>query len=117
MDVATSNAPKTKSTSAIGKAPKRKMAVKNAIAEPSDEFQLASEEDYPLGNVDGEDMDELIGVLAPAKIKPHDPTLPIVEGGSELLKTKVRGTKSKVIDNGTALARLNNNANTKLSYW
>ncbi|KAF9157472.1 hypothetical protein BGX21_004372, partial [Mortierella sp. AD011] len=69
------------------------------------------DEDEDDEDVDGKDVDELTRNSTPAKIKPHDPTLLVVEGGSELLKTKTRTTKPKIIGADTTLAPQNNGIN------
>ncbi|KAF9344756.1 hypothetical protein BGX26_003957, partial [Mortierella sp. AD094] len=101
-DVAASNAPKTKTTTAAKKVPRRKAIVKKLIIESSDEFQPDSEKDYrpsdsdsPDSNSDVDeddeddaDVDELTEKLASAKIKLNTSTLLSAVGGSEPLKTK-----------------------------
>ncbi|KAF9345989.1 hypothetical protein BGX26_002536 [Mortierella sp. AD094] len=60
-DVTVCDAPKTKTTTITKKAPKRKAAVKKAIVESSNKFQLDSEEDYQPSDSNSPDRDSDIG--------------------------------------------------------
>ncbi|KAF9173240.1 hypothetical protein BGX21_005101 [Mortierella sp. AD011] len=108
-DVATSNAPKTKTTTTAKKAPRKKVAAKKVIADSSDEFQPSGSDSTDSDSdvdedEDDEDVGELTGKLASVKIKLDDSTLPTTDGDSEPRKTKIKRTKSKVFGTGAVLA-------------
>ncbi|KAI8598944.1 meiotically up-regulated gene 113-domain-containing protein [Dissophora ornata] len=102
-------------------AAKTTRAKKQVDIESSDEFQPESDDDYEPSDshvenddndsdfddseVSDEDLDELSGKLASVKIKSDDPTLPPKAGsGSSPVNTKLKRTKSKIINSNAVLA-------------
>ncbi|KAK3846566.1 MAG: meiotically up-regulated gene 113-domain-containing protein [Linnemannia gamsii] len=90
---------------------------KKKVVESSDEFEPESDGDYAPGDSedvdsdesddsddddDSDDVDELSGKMASIKIQPND-TTPSKEGDGPL-KTKIKRTKSKIVNTGAVLA-------------